>query len=341
MWRWLILWMLVCLPSAASALDVPLTVQGRSFSVHVPPSYDATQPAPVVVLLHGYTGTGAWAEDYMQFEPLSDQEGFLYLHPDGTLDCLNPPSRFWNATNACCNFCWLSVDDVGFLSAVLDELEEQFSVDPDRIYFVGHSNGGFMSYRMACDVSDRIAAIVSLAGATWVDPQACNPAQPVHVLQIHGTNDDTVLYEGGNLVFAAYPGAAESVEMWAGFNGCALTADTSAPMRDLEGAIGGAETSVTRYASECEKGGSAELWTIAGGGHNPVLSATFSRQVVDYLLAHTNESAEIEIPVPGLSGLVSLGLALVLGFSGVVPLLGGFRFLRPLDSRSFRPRDPR
>ena len=138
-----ILWMLLLGSSAASALDVPLTVDGRSFSVHVPPSYKEAEPAPVVVLLHGYTSSGAWAEDYMEFEPLSDQEGFLYVYPDGTLDCLNPPNRFWNATNACCNFCGKSVDDVGFLSGVLDELEAEFTVDTDRIYFVGHSNGGF------------------------------------------------------------------------------------------------------------------------------------------------------------------------------------------------------
>lgn len=315
--RWLVSWMLVCLPFAASALDVPLTVQGRSFNVHVPPSYDAAQPAPVVVLLHGFTGTGAGAENYMQFEPLSDEEGFLYLHPNGTLDCLNPPNRFWNATNACCNFCRLPVDDVGFLSAVLDELESQFSVDTDRIYFIGHSNGGFMAYRVACDVSDRVAAIVSLAGATWDDPEACNPAEPVHVLQIHGTNDDSILYEGGNIVFSTYPSALESVEMWASFNGCSPTADTSAPMRDLEGAIGGAETSVTRYETDCEHGGSAELWAINGGGHNPVLSGTFSRQVVDYLLARTNESAEVSVPVPALSPVGGMGLAMALAFTGV------------------------
>ena len=324
--RVVILWMLLLGSSAASALDVPLTVDGRSFNVHVPPSYKEAEPAPVVVLLHGYTSSGAWAENYMEFEPLSDQEGFLYVYPDGTLDCLNPPNRFWNATNACCNFCGKSVDDVGFLSGVLDELEAQFTVDTDRIYFVGHSNGGFMSYQMACEVSDRIAAIVSLAGATWANPQSCNPSQPVHVLQIHGTNDDTILYEGGNIIFSSYPGAVDTVELWADYNGCSLTPDASAPNLDLVGNIGGAETSVTRYESECDKGGSAELWTMAGGGHNPNLSGTFSSQVIDYLLAHTNESAEDSVPVPAMShpGVLVLALAV----SALGPLLGRGRFRR-------------
>ena len=104
----------------------------------------------------------------------SDQEGFLYLHPDGTTDCLGDP--FWNATDACCNFCGSSVDDVAFLSAVLDAIEAQFTVDPRRIFLIGHSNGGFMSYRMACEHADRVAAIASLAGATWFDPLDCGPS---------------------------------------------------------------------------------------------------------------------------------------------------------------------
>ena len=305
----------------ASALDVPLVAQGRSFNVHVPASYDEAESMPAVVLLHGYSGTGDWAEAYMRFEPLSEKRGFLYLHPDGLFDCLEPPRRFWNATDACCNFCSLPIDDVGFLEAVLDELEARFNVDPKRIYFVGHSNGGFMAYRMACEVPDRIAAIVSLAGATWDASQACAAAKPVHVLQIHGTNDDTILYEGGNILFSTYPGALETVEMWADSNGCALTPDTSSPNRDLDGSIGGAETSVLRFENGCREGGSAELWSISGGGHNPVLSATFSNQVIDYLFEHTTESGKAGVRLPGLSGSLRLGGAILIGGFGVFPLL--------------------
>lgn len=315
--------MLLLLPSAASSLEVPLDIGGRSVNVYVPASYDPAEPAPVLVLLHGYGSSGSTHENYMRFKPLSDEVGFLYLYPDGTPDCTDPPRKFWNATNACCNFCSSSVNDVGFLSALLDEVESQFSVDPERIYFVGHSNGGFMSYRMACEASERIAAIVSLAGAALHSSQACDPSDPVHVLQIHGTADDTVLYDGGSIIFWPYPGAVESVETWAGYNGCAISPESPPETLDLDASIAGAETSIARYESECREGGSAELWTIPGGGHNPALSPDFSREIVDYLLAHPKSTASAPLPVPAMShGAV---LVFTLGALGFLTLLGDRR----------------
>ena len=320
MQRFLFAWMLLLVPSVASSLDVPLNIGGRSVNVYVPPSYDAAQPAAVLVLLHGYGSSGVSHENYMRFKSLSDQEGFLYLYPDGTPDCLNPPRKFWNATNACCNFCGSSVDDVGFLLALLDEVESQFTVDSQRIYLVGHSNGGFMSYRMACEASDRIAAVVSLAGAAVHSSQACNPSDPVHVLQIHGTSDDTILYGGGNILFSPYPGAVESVETWADYNGCDASPSSPAETLDLDRSIAGAETVITRYDSLCEEGGSAELWTIPGGGHNPPLSSDFSREIVDYLLAHPKGGEMVAVPVPAVSNGVAL--VFVLGTLGFLLLLG-------------------
>jgi polyhydroxybutyrate depolymerase len=305
----LVLTLLVIAPVAQA--DILVNIGGRTVNVHVPPSYDGT-PMPVVMLLHGYTSTGALQESYMQFETLADQEGFLYLHPDGTVNCLG--EQFWNATDACCEFCASGVDDVAFLSAVLDEIEAQLSVDTDRVYLIGHSNGGFMSYRMACDQANRIAAIVSLAGATWFDPLDCNPAEPVHVLQIHGDLDATILYPGGNILGTIYPSASVTTETWAGYAGCTLVPDTSSPNLDLEGAIAGSETTVARYEMGCMPGGSAELWTIVGGGHVPTLSGDFSSEVIDYLLAHPKPIATPAVPT--LSD--HLWLVLVLMSVGVI-----------------------
>jgi polyhydroxybutyrate depolymerase len=246
------------------------------------------------MLLHGYGSSGAAQESYMEFEPLADQEGFLYLHPDGTTDCLGDP--FWNATDACCNFCDSTVDDVAFLSAVLDEVETLFSVDPGRIYLIGHSNGGFMSYRLACAHADRIAAIASLAGATWFAPQSCVPSEPVHTLQIHGTADATILYPGGLILGVPYPGAVATAEAWATYNGCSLTPDTSAPNKNLDAGVAGNETTVARYQTDCDEGGSAELWTIVAGGHVPALSSEFNYEVIDFLLAHSKPPAAVIVP---------------------------------------------
>ena len=253
-------------------------------TVHEPPSYDPEVPTPVVLLLHGYTSSGSEIESYVQLTQLSDEFGFLYAFPDGTRDCFG--LRFWNATDACCNFCQSDVDDSGYLRALIDEIKVQCNVDPRRVFLVGHSNGGFMSYRMACDHADAIAAVVSLSGATFLDPADCSPGGPVHTLEIHGTADGVIQYDGGCLPPGCYPGAVETTEQWASYDGCSLDPDTSHPPLDLDEGIPGDETLVTRYGDACVPGGSAELWTIVGGAHTPDLSEDFSRLVVGFLLSH-------------------------------------------------------
>ena len=251
--------------------------------IHEPSGYDPDSAWPLVLLLHGYGSSGAEVESYVQFEPLIDEYGFFYLHPDGTVDTLGFP--FWNATDSCCDFFGSGVDDSGYLLALVDEMKNLYNIDDRRVYFIGHSNGGFMSYRMACDHPETIAAIASLAGATFDDPADCTPAAPVHVLQIHGTADSVILYGGGQIFGVPYPGAVETVETWATYDGCELIGETLSPL-DLDASIPGDETVVTQYATECEPGGSAELWAIVGGSHSPVLSENFSTLVIEFLLSH-------------------------------------------------------
>jgi polyhydroxybutyrate depolymerase len=147
-----------------------------------------------------------------------------------------------------------------------------------------------MSYRMACDHADRIAAIASLAGAMEDDIEDCKPADPVNVLEIHGTADTEVLYDGfpgastpGN---GPYPGAETTVKDWATLDGCSLTPDTSSPPLDLDTVLPGAETTVTTYAAGCKPGGSATLWTIQGGMHLPNIGDTFRKDLFAFFQAH-------------------------------------------------------
>jgi polyhydroxybutyrate depolymerase len=273
----------LCRPAVADAV---IDIGGRTVTVFTPVGYDPGTPAPVVMLLHGFRTSGLKQENYMQFGALADEFGFLYLYPDGTENEI--PARFWNATGACCDVSGSGVDDSGYLRAVLDETQVLFNVDTARVFVIGHSNGGFMAYRMACDHADLIAAIVSLAGATYATPGDCTPSEPVHTLQIHGTLDDTILYPGGSLSPGfPYPGAVASVETWASYDGCSLVGDTSPPPLDLDATLAGNETSVTRYATGCNAFGSSELWTIADGLHVPDLSNSFSREVIEHLFAHT------------------------------------------------------
>ncbi len=276
----------LALATAAAAQTTTFVNVGRgNIPVHVPASYTPSSPAPLILALHGYGGSGAQLEAYVNFTALAEPFGFLLVAPDGTGDLIG--NRFWNATNACCNFFGSPVNDAAYLLALINEIKAQLTVDNQRVYIVGHSNGGFMSYRMACEHADTIAAVASLAGATFLDPNACTPNAAVHTLQIHGTNDSVINYTGGCIGgTGCYPGAVTTAETWANYNACSLTPDLTAPPIDLDASIPGAETTVARYNRDCAAGGSAELWTIQGGAHSPTLSADFSRLVVEWLYAH-------------------------------------------------------
>jgi len=156
-------------------------------------------------------------------------------------------------------------------------------VDAGRVYLIGHSNGGFMSYRMACDAGDQITAIVSLAGADYVDESACTPSVGVSVLQIQGTADATVAYGPSPIG----PGAVASVERWATRDGCDATMPMSGDPIDFDTLLPGAETTVRTYPVGCEPGLSAELWTIQGGAHIPTVPTSVGATLYDWLSTHS------------------------------------------------------
>jgi polyhydroxybutyrate depolymerase len=271
--------------STGPASQGPVIVGGdRPAMVFVPSSYAPGKAMPLVVMLHGYAVSSAFQEAFFGLKPLAEELGFLYLAPDGLFD--SEGKRFWNATDVCCDFDAAGVDDSAYVRGLVDDVRAQLDVDPKRVFFVGHSNGGFMSYRMACDHADTIAAVVSLAGATFSDPAACSPSEPVAALQIHGTADDTIYYDGETQEgVGSYPSAPVTAETWAAYGGCDL-APAAGPARDLEFFLSGDESSTLAWATGCAPGGGAELWTIPGGTHIPSPSPTFTRQLLAWLFAH-------------------------------------------------------
>lgn len=268
-------------PETTTTVDL---TADRPFEVFVPSGYDEATATPLVILLHGYSASGDGQEAYFQFQPLAEERGFLYVHPDGLKDPRS--NQFWNATDACCNFADPKPDDSAYLAAIIEQVEATYNVDPKRIFVAGHSNGGFMSYRMACDHADKVAAIASLAGATFADVEACTPSEPVSVLQIHGTVDETIQFMGADIDGNAYPSAATSVETWAAYNDCGTTSPAPGDVElDLDGQVEGAETMTAAFA-DCPDGIGVELWTINGGPHIPAISPVFAPAVIDFLLAH-------------------------------------------------------
>ncbi len=206
---------------AQQTLTSTLTHDGlqREYILYVPPSYTGNTPVPLVFNFHGYTSNATEQMWYGDFRGLADTAGFLVVHPEGTL--LNGATHFnvggWTIGS--------EVDDVGFTEAMIDSLSAQYNIDADRIYATGMSNGGFMSFLLACQLSDKIAAIASVTGSMTPETfNACNPTHPTPVLQIHGTNDGTVPYTGA---IWTQP-IADVVSYWQNFNNCAPSPNLTA-----------------------------------------------------------------------------------------------------------------
>ena len=230
--------------SQSQAADVEFPGE-RPFTLVLPNNYQAGNPAPLIIGLHGYTAESPYAQSYFQLEKVADKKGILTVYPSGSKD--SNGYLFWNATPACCNFDSSEVDDEAYLLSIIDSVSKDYAVDPVRIYIIGHSNGGFMAHRMACNQSDRIAAIVSLSGMTYSNPKSCKPTSPVSVLQIHGTNDAVISYTGGYLFSSAYPSARKTIDLWGKINECGKKAYRVLPRLDLDRKLSGAETTVLRY----------------------------------------------------------------------------------------------
>jgi polyhydroxybutyrate depolymerase len=182
----------------------------RSYRLYIPSAYTGDVPVPLLFNLHGYTSNAQQQELYGDFRGIADTANFILVHPDGTLD--GSGNRFWNSFGASGG-----VDDVGFISALINKIDDEYNIDLSRVYSCGMSNGGFMSYRLACELGDRITAIASVTGTMPTNSlTSCNPFKPTPIMQIHGTADATVPYNGNTFMTAI----ETVVNWWVNFNQC-------------------------------------------------------------------------------------------------------------------------
>lgn len=160
----------------------------RTYLVHRPASLDRSKPAPLVIMMHGGFGSGAQAERAYNWDDEADWRGFVVAYPDGV-------GRSWNAGGMCCGPALRdNVDDLGFLTALIDTISKSENIDPKRIYMAGMSNGAVMAYRYACEGSYPIAAIGSVSGTSSF---ACARPRQVSVMEIHGLDDRNIPINGG------------------------------------------------------------------------------------------------------------------------------------------------
>ena len=250
------------------------TVGGdRPVTVNLPDSL--ANPAPLLILLHSASTSGAHQENYMHLGPVAKKNGLIYIAPDGMT---NPEGkRFWNASKSCCNRYKQEVDDVAYINSLIDEISKKTPVDSKRIYLIGHSNGAFMSFTFACK-TNKIAAIVAIAGAMDTESD-CTPSTPVSLLNIHGTADKTIKVTGGVMNNFPYTSATKTVKTIASVNKCSNPATSK---KDFEPTIKGTETTVINYA--CNTHTHLQFWKIANGSHSPKLPTDFAEQVISFLL---------------------------------------------------------
>ncbi len=241
-------------PAGTTAATVTTAGGARTFRVHVPPSYVHGKAMPVVLMLHGGGGSALQFETQSaKMDPVADREGFITVYPDGV-----GVIKTFNAGNCCGKAVADKVDDVGFVAALLDHVEAKLCVDERRVFASGMSNGALMSHRLACELSSRIAAIAPVAGTMPIP--TCEPARPVPVFEIHGTNDGHVPFAGGmgcgpskGVDFTSVP---VTIEGWRTRNGCEATTLPSFTQGDGTcAAYQGCKSPVV-------------LCTIEGGGHS-------------------------------------------------------------------------
>lgn len=186
-------------PGQAVDLNREIVVDGmkRYFILHVPASYNGERPFPVVLNFHGGGGNSKTQRHISGMNATADRNGFIVVYPQGT----NKKGKLvkgytWNG-GGCCGWAQENrIDDVTFTAALLDALQAEFSIDTKRVYATGISNGAIMSYRLACELADRIAAIAPIAGP--MEMQSCRPSRPVSVIHFHGEKDEFAPYTGGS-----------------------------------------------------------------------------------------------------------------------------------------------
>lgn len=265
--------------TAPGSYDFSLEHGGRqrSFRVYVPEAYArAGDPLPLVIAMHGASGSGAWMEELTQFSELAEAYGFIAAYPDGVYG-------IWADGRVGDERVPADLDDVDFIAVMIDQIAERLRVDTDRVYASGYSMGGMMAFRLGCELPDKIAAVASVASTfPGYLLEACNPSAPVPVLVIQGTEDDVIPWQGiwrNNIPI--YLSTAQTAAYWGEHNRC-----TGEPLLVQGLDLVPDDGTVVRQVvyTGCLQDASVEILAVIGGGHTwpgSRLSARFGKTSFD------------------------------------------------------------
>jgi polyhydroxybutyrate depolymerase len=240
-------------PPGESLRTIAVGASPRTYLLHLPSTYRAGRPAPLVLVFHGGGGRARGIAPHTGFSRLADREGFVVAYPEGM-------GGRWNDGRGIA----ASHDDAGFVRTLLDTLGAELSIDPRRVYATGISNGAMFSYRLACDLPGVLAAVAPVAGGMPAELTAgCTRGPAPSVVAFQGTADPLIPYDGGGAGPRRVLSAQRSVAFWAGLAGCADSVVADQPRDSLRDGTRVRRTSFTG----CPEGRDVELYTIEGGGH--------------------------------------------------------------------------
>ncbi|MGZ9013630.1 MAG: alpha/beta hydrolase family esterase [Burkholderiales bacterium] len=253
--------------------EISLTHQQlrRTYFVHVPPQAAQGRPLPAVVNFHGGGSNAEVLRTYTRMDRAADRDGYIAVYPNGSSGWGN---RFltWNAGNCCGPAASLQVDDVGFVHAMLDDLQQRVALDKTRVYVTGLSNGAMMAYRFAAEAASRVAAVAGVAGAMSLEQ--FNPSRPVPVMHIHSTQDHIARFDGGFGPPAAvadtrmfHASVEEMLRKWLDRNGCPLKPDLVEPIAGKPGTADEGHSAIRRVHRPCRERTEVVLLQISGAGH--------------------------------------------------------------------------
>jgi len=230
----------------------------RRYEIHVPPGYSKEKQWPAVINYHGGGGRAAAARIQSGMDATADREGFIVIYPDGT-GFFDKRLLTWNAGDCCSYAVNNKIDDINFTRMLLDDAVKLFNIDQRKIYATGMSNGAFMAYRVACELSERFAAISAVAGVMTVHD--CRPKRPVPIIHFHGTLDKCSPYYGGvgekSFSKVPYRSVAQNIKEWLQMNN---VPDTPVKVEKKN------EATITTYAND--QGCEMVLVALEGMGHN-------------------------------------------------------------------------
>lgn len=254
--------------------------KNRTFNVHIPALYSPTEAVPLILALHGLGDSGPGFQA-TGFSLMADTANFIVVYPTALFDQLLGGNAWDNDLNP-----FYDEDDVGFLNALIDSLSLDYNIDQDRVYATGYSMGGFMCHRLACQLSDRIAAIASVSG-TLPQPiqSSCNPNRSIPIMHMHGTADATIAYDGSSPPFIT--SVDVTMDHWVAHNQCDASSVVTESLPDI---ASDSYTIDTYHWNQCEASSEVLLYKINNGPHTwlgPSNDVFATQEIWTFLRKHT------------------------------------------------------